>query len=246
MKTLNSTQNEEVKSICKLIHPKERRDKKRFIVEGIRTISTFLEAGHKAVQLYVLEHAREEAKKMIDERWITVVNESVMNKISQTTTSSGMLAIFRIPPSPDVKNLTDGIVLASLTDPGNVGTLVRTAAAMNKKSVVVIDGVDIWSPKVVQASAGSLAHVSIFSWTWEQLLQNKGDKKLCALVVSGGEKPTHELLKNSLLIIGSEAHGIPQEWLPQCDERISLPMPGGIESLNAAVAGSIALYLASV
>jgi TrmH family RNA methyltransferase len=116
---------------------------------------------------------------------------------------------------------------------------------MNKNTVVFIESVDAWNPKVVQASAGAIGQVNIFSLTWTELLQHKKNLNLCALVSSQGKNPSAINLRNALIIIGSEGHGIPQEWIDQCDERITIPMPGNFESLNAAVAGSIALYLAA-
>ena len=117
---------------------------------------------------------------------------------------------------------------------------------MNKKTVIVIEGVDPWNPKVVQASAGTIGLVTIFQLSWQQLLKNKKTHKLCALVISNGKKSEDIDFKNMLLIVGSEAHGIPPAWIDQCEEKLTLPMPGRLESLNAAVAGSIALYLATM
>jgi len=65
-----------------------------------------------------------------------------------------------------------------------MGTLIRSAAAMNKTSIVIVEGVDPWSPKVIQASAGSIALVNIFQFTWEELMHNKGSLKLCAFIIS--------------------------------------------------------------
>jgi TrmH family RNA methyltransferase len=243
MKTITSVQNNEIQDITQLIHPSERKRKKRFIVEGFRAIETFVKAGHTPVQLYILENKLTEAKTLVDVSIITMVNESVLNRISQTSTPSGFVAVFKIPASPKLE-LEPGLVLANISDPGNMGTLIRTCAAMGKKSVVIIEGADVWSPKVIQASAGTLALVKIFSCSWQDLVKNKKDLVLTGLVVTGGKKPEEANLTKALLVVGSEAHGIPHEWLADCDELVTLPMPGETESLNAAVAGSIALYLA--
>ncbi len=87
--------------------------------------------------------------------------------------------------------------------------------------------------------------LNIFQWSWEQLVAHKGKKKLSALVISGGKDTQKIKGEDTLLVVGSEAHGIPQEWIAACDQTITLPMPCGTERLNAAVAGSIALYLTS-
>ncbi len=244
MKTILSVQNPEIQEVSLLIHPKERKRLKKFIIEGVRTLTTFVEAGHKILKLYATEDTVEQAKKLTDITNIVLVNDSVINKISQTSSPSGLVGVFKIPRSPAIESLEAGIVLAQISDPGNMGTLIRTCAAMGKKTVVIVDGADVWSPKVVQSSAGALALVNIFSWSWAELVKNKGNLKLTGLVVTDGKKPEEVDLKNALLVIGSEAHGISEAWLSDCEERVTIPMSGGTESLNAAVAGSIAMYLA--
>ncbi len=166
-------------------------------------------------------------------------------KLVRVKHQADFYASFSIPQSPSPCALTSGIVLARITDPGNMGTLIRTAAGLNIKSVVVIEGTDPWSPKVVQSSAGTIGMVSLFAWNWETLMMHKKNYTLCALVIAGGKNPSQVPLHNALFVVGSEAEGIPPAWTEQCDETITLPMPGSTESLNAAVAGSIMLYLAS-
>ena len=87
--------------------------------------------------------------------------------------------------------------------------------------------------------------VSLFCINWHDLVLHKKSISLCALVATHGKNPHEVALKDALIVIGNEANGIPQQWIEQCDEKITLPMPGNFESLNAAVAGSIALYLAA-
>ena len=166
-----------------------------------------------------------------------------MKKVSTTHTPSGILGVFTIPDEPAQDTLTPGLVLAKISDPGNMGTLIRTAAACNLKSVVLIEGCDPWSPKVLQAAVGTNATLQIFRWSWEELLQRKRELKLYGLVVRDGKPPLTLEASQALLVIGNEARGIEKEWLKDCDELITLPMPGSTESLNAAVAGSIAAYL---
>ncbi len=244
MKQIVSRHNPEIKAVCELHHRKGRKQKQLFIAEGLRIIQTFLEHHHPLVSLYACQEQVSLAKTLVQENYITRVTEEIMSKMSTATSPSGLLAVFSIPSSPTWDQLTSGIILAQIADPGNMGTLIRTAAAMNFKTVVVVDGCDPWSPKVVQASAGTIAGIHIFSCSWQELIQHKkSDIPLCALVVSGG-KPLQDIIgKQALLIVGNEAQGMPSAWIAQCDERVTIPMPGNTESLNAAVAGSIALYL---
>lgn len=242
MKEIISPQNQEIKDVAALVHAKARRTQGRFIAEGLRVVSTMLHAGFKPLALYATEKMVDASLQLTDDALITMVSDQVMNKISQATTPSGILGVFKIPEPLAPHTLTAGLVLANVADPGNMGTLIRSCAAMNVKSVVIVEGADPYNPKVVQASAGTLGLVKIFCWNWHELLEYKNKLKLYALIVSGGKQPSSIDYTHALLVVGSEAHGIPEQWIADCDDAITIPMPGNTESLNAAVAGSIALY----
>jgi RNA methyltransferase, TrmH family len=243
MKTITSLQNPDIKKIAQLGDAKERKTQKRFIVEGLRALETFLNANWKPQALYATPDMHEDAQELFDTE-ITVVSDAVMKKISQATTPSGILGVFAIPAQPPAKELRSGIVLAQLADPGNVGTLIRTCAALGQKTVICIDSVDVWSPKVVQSSGGTLALMNVFHYSWDELVQQRITQNIIGLVARGGKVPSQKLFKDALIVVGSEARGLPTHWQEECDELVTLPMPGNVESLNAAIAGSIAMYLA--
>ena len=243
MKLITSRQNPEIKAAAALQQAKERKIKQQFLAEGVRTVETVM-TKFRPIQLYMTQELFDQhILSSVDKNNITLVSLEVMDKLSTTKTPSGIVGVFAIPSAPN-KPLTKGIVLANVTNPGNMGTLIRTAAAMGSKTVVVLDGVDPWHPKVIQATVGTIAHVDLFEYSWQELLEKKQQLKLCALVVKGGKPPDLLFDDNILMVIGNEATGIPTEWLAGCELSCTLTMPGNTESLNAAVAGSIALYLA--
>src|SRR3990167_6410360 len=243
MKIIASIQNKEIRAVGKLNTSKGRENQNRFIVEGIRACETLILAKKlRPIQIYVLQTSNEAAKKFVSPNMITLVSDQVMGKMSGAETPSGVLGVFEIPTKPKLDKLSSGLVMAQISDPGNMGTLIRTATAMAYETVVIVEGCDPWAPKVVQSSAGTIGLVNIFQLSWQELLDNKKDLNLAALVVSGGDKP-NALKKNSLIVVGNEAHGMPEEWVQNCTQKITLEMPGQTESLNVAVAGSIALYL---
>lgn len=244
MKTISSRTNPAIKQVASLKSKKGRSTHNQFVAQGIRACSALIDQKLLPDALYVTQNNLEAAQEIISDERIVIVDPHVMEKISSETTSSGMLGVFPIPPAPKPSQLKTGIVLAQISDPGNMGTLIRTAAALAIPSIVIIQGADPWSPKVVQASAGTIGMVDIFQWDWQQLITHKTNKKLCALVASGGKSPKEIQFANSLIVVGSEAHGMPEAWIADCEEKLTLPMPGNAESLNAAVAGSIALYMA--
>lgn len=246
MKQINSLTNSHIKQIVELHETKGRKEYGLCLVEGIRAVTTFIQAGQKLQELLVTEQLITQAEALCSVDRIALVNNQVMRKISSQVTPSGIVGIFKIPQICPLSQLGPGIVLAQLQDPGNMGALIRTAVAVNVSSVVIIEGTDPWSPKVIQASAGTIAQASLFQTTWSELIAHKKDITLSALVTHSGTDIRKLSLNNNLLAVGSEAHGLPASWQAQCDNLVTLPMPGKAESLNAAIAGSIALYLAFV
>lgn len=252
MREIISRQNEEVKSVARLQTQKGRQELKKFIAEGARTCQALLDSDKYfslLQKVYCTSKMLDQAVKITSKNnqnpEIILVADAVMEKISNATTPSGILCVFNMPKCRPENQLTSGIVLEGISDPGNMGTMIRTCAAMGFKSVVLIDCMDVYSPKVIQASAGEIGKVNIFDISLQELIKNKKNLKLIALVASNGKRPKDVNFNNCLLVIGSEAHGISQEFVDQCDEKMTLEMPGKTESLNACVAGSIAMYLAS-
>lgn len=242
MKSVSSTTNPAVKNVLALQDTKGRRKQGRFIAEGLRVITTIMENGRKPVEVYVTETMIEQGQAMATPQKLTLVSMALMKKLSSATNPSGILAVFDIQAQRPSRQLTAGLVLANITDPGNMGTMIRTSVAMGVQSVVIVDGVDLWNPKVVQSTAGYIMHTNVFTMSWTELLRSKGQLKLHALVVSQGDSLETITRKKSLIVVGGEANGIPQEWLDDCSSQITIDMPGKAESLNAAIAGSIALY----
>lgn len=244
MNEITSTHNPHVKFLVKLATDSRARvAEQQFIADGVRTCSTLIKNGSTLLELYCTYFQLEKAQELCADTKITVVTDDVLKKISPSVTPNGIVARFAIPEQS--KELTSGIVLVNISDPGNMGTLIRSCAAFGKKTVVIVEGSDPWSPKCVQATVGTIGLVNILQCSWDDLLAQKNELTLHALVVSGGKKLS-KLSKDSLLVIGSEAHGIAPELLTDCDELLTLEMPGGTESLNAGVAGSIALYVGSI
>lgn len=244
-----SMTNERIKLVAKLVDGKERAVHGLFVAQGHRICMTLMQSGVTLDRLYLTEKAYEQADaSMRQNNKITIVSERVMEKMHLAVSPSGVVGVFKIPVQPDLNEMSSGVVLDGISDPGNMGTLIRASVAMNRTNMVVIGGVDPWNPKVVQASAGYIGFVKFFRCDWPTLLSIKKQQKLrlIALVAAGGRTPGQVSFKNSLLVVGNEAHGIDKQWVASCDERLTLPMPGNTESLNAAIAGAIALYAAFV
>lgn len=165
------------------------------------------------------------------------------------TTPHGLAAVARIPdPVPLVPASAAAfrLVLVGVADPGNAGTLLRTAEAAGATSVALTDGsVDPWSPKVVRASAGSVLRVPVRGGAAPAVLAALAGAgtRLVGTRARDGQAPDEvDLTGPVALVLGSEAHGLPEDVVPLVDDWVSLPMQGRVESLNVAVAGSVLAF----
>lgn len=244
MKHIISPDNPLIKNVAKLKTKKGRQIEQQFLAEGIRTCTTIIESGIKPLHIFATQEIAEKVS-FLNNQNVTLVPQKVIEKISPATTPSGLVCVFPIPEQPSFDMIQEGIILAGIQDPGNMGTLIRTAISFGKKTIILVEGAEPWNPKVVQASAGTLAIAHIFRMPWNEVIALKDNNfKLTALVVKNGQNPAKMSFDKTLLIIGSEAHGIPDSWLKSCENLMTIPMPGKTESLNAAAAGAIAMYLA--
>jgi TrmH family RNA methyltransferase len=189
---------------------------------------------------------------------LLVLAEEVFASAVDTQHPQGIAALL-VPPVwkiesalPANDNAALLLLAAGLQDPGNLGTLIRSAEAFGATAVLTTAGtVSEWNQKAVRASAGSVFRVPVVAITAEELiaLKSRGVRLLAAVAPnadSGSESAADAGLTNACaLMIGNEGAGLGEEWLALADARISIPTPGRVESLNAAVAGSLLLYEAS-
>jgi TrmH family RNA methyltransferase len=189
---------------------------------------------------------------------LLVLAEEVFASTVDTQHPQGIAALL-VPPVwkiesalPANDNAALLLLAAGLQDPGNLGTLIRSAEAFGATAVLTTAGtVSEWNQKAVRASAGSVFRVPVVAITAEELiaLKSRGVRLLAAVAPnadSGSESAADAGLTNACaLMIGNEGAGLGEEWLALADARISIPTPGRVESLNAAVAGSLLLYEAS-
>ena len=243
MKYISSVQNEQVKHIVDLRSRSYRYEHGQFTIEGTRACTQLFEK-YKPVAIYMTEKYYKTHTFAEYEDIIIGVATHVMDKMCTTKNPSGICAILNIPEKKHLPQAGPGLILVEINDPGNLGTLIRTAAAMNIKEVILVGGVDPYNSKVIQSTVGCFTIINLYQATFEQVIAKK-EICLCALVVNGGLTPEKINLKNKFLVIGNEAHGLSSQHIQACHEKMTLPMPGQAESLNAAVAGAIGLYLMS-
>jgi TrmH family RNA methyltransferase len=169
---------------------------------------------------------------------VLTVAAAVLARISGTETPQGVVAVIAVPAAA----IPAGGLLVALgvSDPGNVGTLVRSAAAFGLGFVAGPGCADPWSPKVVRAGAGAHFRTAIGRISDPGEL---GPRTTVAAVARGGEAPASlRALGDAAILVGDEAAGLPDRVVAAAGLQVTIPMPGGTESLNAAVAGSILAY----
>jgi TrmH family RNA methyltransferase len=238
---IESTTNPRVKEVRRLHRSRGRRRTGRTILEGPTLVDTALDAGAVPLVLYTVDGGPPADKAREAGTEIVAVSDTVLHAMSTTAHAQDPIAIL---PIPEGGALHDGPVLAliDIADPGNMGTLIRSAAAFGWQSAV-LGGSDPWSPRVLRAGMGAHFAGSVVLLDEPELLFD-GSRTTIATIVSGGEPPTaFARVPNPVLVIGNEAHGLPSALIERCERRMTIPMPGGFESLNAATAGSLAMYL---
>jgi TrmH family RNA methyltransferase len=239
---ISSTNNRRVVEAAKLHRSRERRDTGRTLLEGPHNVAEALAGGAEVQALFTLdagsEVAQDAALAGVD---VFEVAPVVLAKVAATEHPRGPVAVLAVPPSPPLAR-RDTVVLVDVADPGNVGTVIRSAAAFGFQVALVGSAADPWAPKVLRAAAGGHFRVPVCVLAGPDDLVRAG-LRMTALVPSPEANPGALNRRwPTALLVGSEAHGLPAVLVGACDSVVTLPMPGGVESLNVAVAASIAMY----
>ena len=250
---IESKDNPKIKKYFKLLHKRSFRDDlNQFTLEGVRVLKDALESGMAFDDVFItrsciskIMHTEYDIGNLCE---YDVVSDKVAKHISGVDKPQGAFAIASKPPGISAKDLSRSdlvLALCFIQDPGNLGTLIRTADAFGFSKIVLSGCCDIYNPKVVRSTAGSLFRVSFFEcFDFLDFLKNADLKKYAAVVdddaLSIGELDLEG--QGAVLVIGNEANGLPSEVVKECDRKITIDMAGAANSLNAAVAGAVCMY----
>lgn len=257
MEYITSIQNPHIREIRLLQKKKYRQGNGKFFIEGIKFVKEALEESTHISKVIISERldgcagSGEVLQKIRDMNLHTlVVPHNLFTKISDTKTPQGILAVlnmhnYKVVDLYDKKNFF--VILDGIQDPGNMGTIIRTADAVGATGIVSTKGcVDIYNPKVLRATMGSLFRIPIcYS---EDVFGAIDDMKARGIRICAahprGDVTCFEmnLIKNIAIVIGNEARGISEEIRRYADVLVRIPMVGKAESLNASVAASILMY----
>lgn len=249
---ITSTTNANVKYIRSLSADHQERDRERcFVLEGVRLVTEALQANiplRKALyapeQLATTAAGRHLLEQLMDRPALYPASPRVVAAAANTVTPQGIVAVvpyLELPPASGITLVLDGV-----QDPGNVGTLLRSAEAAGAGQAWCLQGTaDAYSPKVVRAAMGAHFYLSLrVGLGWNELagMIAKGTRVCAAVARADIAHYNVNWCEPAVVIIGSEAQGVSAEGLALATEQITIPMEGRSESLNAAVAGSVILF----
>jgi RNA methyltransferase, TrmH family len=254
--TALSPHNPRIERVRDLRSPKARREQGRFAFEGPTLLAEARRSGIAIDELYGTDAALAAQAAMVDALEaagtpVFAVPERTLTRLSDLETPPGLLAVARTP----VNALTDilerpGVVLllAGINDPGNAGTLLRSAEAFGAAGVLFGRGsVDPFAAKVIRGAMGSLFRLPVAVVTAEEALEGAAGagRPIVAATLDGEAVAGAVLPANAILAVGNERHGV-AGFLPRWDQAVRIEQASATESLNAAVAGSILLYAMSL
>ncbi|OLS02831.1 TrmH family RNA methyltransferase [Tissierella creatinophila] len=253
---ITSDKNPIIKEIKALSRKKNRWREKLFIIEGIKVIEEAIKASMGIKYIFFSEILLEADggevffNKIKDRKETVKLSTKIFNQITNLDSPQGVLAIveFKEREITDLykKELPFIIFLDGLNDPGNLGTIIRTADAFRVDAIVLgEDCVDPYNSKVVRSTMGSIFRVSLYNVKDnEDFFDNMKKRDIDIITTSLSGKPLErkDFSGGFVLVIGNEANGVRKNIIERSTKEIKIPMPGGAESLNAGVAASIIMY----
>ena len=236
---ISSKQNTKIKEIGKLISDNSyRKERKEFVIEGFHLLEMALE-DRLVKAIFSLEPL-----KNIDEKITNyIVSEDILKKISTQKNPQGVVAICSMRKEKEISH-NNVLYLDGVSDPGNLGTLLRTALAFSFKDVILSKGsVSLYNEKTISSSQGAIFRLNIISGDEQNLinLKEKGYKILATGIKGSVELKNIKKSDKQVLILGNEAHGVNEKILNLADERIRIDI-NEIESLNVAICGAIMMH----
>lgn len=241
MEPVRNSKNPMVVEAARLHRVRERKQTGSTLIEGPHLLEEAIQAGVDIRQVFTLA-TDTESQELARHLGINpiLVDEPALKRLAGTETPRGPIAVVAIPEPIELaeQNL---LVSCGVSDPGNVGTMIRIARAFGWGFGFIEGTADPWSPKVLRSGAGSQFATGIHPIAEISELSDRG-LQLVASVIRGGEDPSTLGEGRYALLIGEEASGLSDGVVAMCDRSVTIPMPGGAESLNAAVAAGIIVY----
>lgn len=242
---ITSKANSKIKRLRSLYKDKKMRQNDGiFVCEGHNLIKDIPD-NIKVIELFIRESEYNKLYYLEQNMNIEalILPDNMFDSVADTVTPSGVIALVEKPESKDISGEIV-ILLCGISDMGNLGTIIRTAAACGIDDIVCVDCADCFSPKTVRSSMGGIFYENIIECNLTKAFEILHDYDIISLDMKGISIHSYKKKGKIAVAVGSEAHGIPEEIKKKSKETICLPMrEGRVESLNAAVSAGIAMYL---
>jgi TrmH family RNA methyltransferase len=247
---ITSTSNQWVKWVRNLqANRRERWRKKQFVMEGVRLAQEVITAEIQTELVLHTDQLTAKGRGQVNQlarlgAQVRLVSNPVMTACSDTENPPGILVVVPFQELPIPAGMTLSLVADRIADPGNLGTMIRTAWAAGVEAIFLTNGcVDPYNPKVIRAAAGAHLRLPIIQAHPEEIVENLGDTELwLAEKEQGSDYSKVDWQKPSALIVGSEAHGVGEVLSSVVQNRVHIPLREEVESLNAAIAAGIILF----
>jgi TrmH family RNA methyltransferase len=251
---INSEKNQKAQLVRSLNDQRKmRKNNAAFVIEGVRLLEEAFQAGWEIKFVLFTHNLSARGVELIENcKKVNVIVEEItdpiMEKLTETETPQGVIAVVTQTVQKIPENLNFVLICDGIRDPGNLGTIMRTAAATGVQAIFLTPGTtDPYSPKVVRSGMGAHFFVPIFQNSWEEIDMICHNREFplqiyVSLIDAKENLWQKDLTKPIAIVVGSEAEGVSEAAIHTADDFLSIPMPGRTESLNAASAASILLY----
>lgn len=250
--TITSRQNPRIKQVRRLRDRSERDASGRFVIDSLRDLHRAIACGYEVDYVLVVPGKLRGTLPTLPERAVFHVTSDMLDAAAYRENPDGLVAVMIAPKGKGPSQLADIVdspilSLVSLTKPGNIGALLRTADAAGFQSVFLVDSLlDLYNPNVIRSSTGAVFLGNIYELSSEQareFFKTRGYQLIAAHLNAAKSAYSVNYSQKCTLLLGTEDTGLDESWLPFCDEQILIPMVGKLaDSLNVSVAGAVLMY----
>lgn len=234
---ISSKANFTIKKIASLAEKKFRKEYGEFIVESVKAVNECVSSGMQIEQIVCTRNFAPDYPEAL------IVTDELFGRISTEKSPQGVLAAVKLPDTAVVPPVGSCILLDRLQDPGNLGTIIRTANAAGYTDIYLINCTDAFSPKAVRASMGGIFYVNVHVGSYEQVFNALEGSSLICADMGGEDIFSFKSPGKFCLCIGNEGNGVSDTVRKKADFTIKIPMRETCESLNAAVSAAVAMYV---
>ncbi len=234
--TISSKDNALIKKVCALSDRKYRKLYGQFIVESVKVMEECIKAGMDVEVVICTQNLADNYPNA------QLVTDAVFSKISTEKSPQGVLAVVNMPENTICAPKSNSLLLDRLQDPGNLGTIIRTANAAGYEDIYLVNCTDAYSPKAVRASMGGVFNVRLHEGSYEEVFAALKGIQILSADMDGEDVFCFVPKDKFCLCVGNEGSGLSDEVVSRSADTVRIPMRDSCESLNAAISAAIAMY----